>query len=201
MNGALSLAHDAKTYLAIVDLGSYPTLDIENADHLDLLSHMCHQTQALNAVMWETPSSTLNLKIRLTNDSRLSNELTRTHRIVFDGSVRTTNGQLCLTDDEQLLSASHRRNRDLLRGKAATEAKCPQVLNVPPGVINVAVFCRRAPGFDVPELHQDKVDYTILMRHYPFPPPRVAPVRLTGGLIPWAGDDAAGQAWGGRFAG
>jgi hypothetical protein len=39
----------------------------------------------------------------------------------------------------------------------------------------------------------------VLMRHYPFPPPRVAPVRLTGGLIPWAGVEASEQAWGGKF--
>jgi hypothetical protein len=106
---------------------------------------------------------------------------------------------LCLTDDEQLLATSHRRTQDLLNGKADTEVRCPQVFNVPPGVINVAVFCRRAQAFDVPELNQYKVDYTILMRHYPFPPPRVAPVRLNGGLIPWASDAPAEEAWGGRF--
>jgi hypothetical protein len=39
----------------------------------------------------------------------------------------------------------------------------------------------------------------VLMRHYPFPPPRVAQVRLTGGLIPWAGEATAAQAWGGEF--
>ncbi len=149
MDGALSLAHEAKTYLAIVDLGSYPSLNVKKADYLDLLSHMCHQTQALNAVMWETPSSTLHLKLRLTNQPRLSHELGRTHRLVFDGSVRTTNGQLCLTDDEQLLATSHRRNQDLLRGKTATEERCPHVLNVPPGVINVAVFCGRSTGIDI----------------------------------------------------
>jgi hypothetical protein len=197
MNGALSLVHQAKSYLAIVDLESYPPIDVDNADYLDLLSHMCGQTQALNAVLWETPPSALNLKIRLTDSPRLSNELTRTHRLVFDGSVRTINGQLCLTDDEQLLATSHRRNQDLLNGKAATDTKCPHVLNVPPGVINVGVFCRRSPAFDVPELNQDHVDYTVVMRHYPLPPPRVAPVRLTGGLIPWAGEVAAGRPWGG----
>jgi hypothetical protein len=191
MEGGLSLAHQANKYLAIVDLESYPSFAGEKADHLDLLSHLCGQTEALHAVMWETPADTLNLKLRLTSDSRLSSELTRTHRLVFDGCVRTANGQLCLTDDETLLATSHHRDRDLLHGKAATETRCPQVLNVRPGVFNVAVFC---------ELNRGKDDYTILMRHYPFPPPRVAPVRLTGGLIPWAGEEAAAQAWGGRHA-
>ena len=197
MNGTLSLAHRAKMYLAIVDLESYPPIDVDQADHLDLLSHMCGQTQALKAVMWETPSSTLNLKIRLADGPRISNELTRTHRLVFDGSVRTLTGQLCLTDDEQLLATSHRRTQDLLHGKAETETKCPHVLNVPAGVINVGVFCRRSTGYDVPEINRDKVDYTIVMRHYPLPPPRVAPVRLTGGLIPWSGDETAAKPWGG----
>jgi hypothetical protein len=196
IGGTLSLAHQVKTYLAIVDVESYTPLDIEKADYLDLLSHMCGQTQALNAVIWETPSDTLNLKIQFTDNGRLSNELTRTHRLVFDGSVRTTTGKLCLTDDEQLLATSHRRNHDLLRGKITSEARCPHVLNVSPGIINVGVFCRRSGITDVPELNNDKVDYTILMRHYPLPPPRVAPIRLTGGLIPWAGEEAASRAWG-----
>jgi hypothetical protein len=200
MDGALSLIHKAKTYLAIVDLESYPSFAGEKADHLDLLGHMCGQTEALHAVMWETPTDTLNLKLLLTDNGRRSNELTRTHRLVFDGCVRTTNGQLCLTDDEQLLATSHRRNHDLLHGKAVTDERCPQVLHVPPGIINVGVFCERSSGHRAPELNQAKADYTVLMRHYPFPPPRVAPVRLTGGLIPWAGDVAAGEPWGGQFA-
>lgn len=200
MDGALSLAHRAGKYLAIVDLESYPSFLGEKADHLDVLSHLCRQMESLNAVMWETPSDTLNLRLRLTRGSRLSHELTRTHRLVFDGCVRTTNGQLCLTDDETLLTTSHRRKLDLLHGKADAEIRCPQVLNVPPGVINVAVFCERASGVSVPELNHARYHYTILMRHYPFPPPRVAPVRITGGLIPWAGEEAAEQTWGGRFA-
>jgi hypothetical protein len=200
MGGTLNVAHRAHRYLAIVDLESYPSFVAEKADHLDLLSHLCHQTQSLNAVMWETPSDTLNLKIQLTDNSRLSQGLHHTHRLVFDGSVRTTNGQLCLTDDETLLETSHRPKRDLLHGRPVTEALVPQLLNVPPGVINVAVFCERSTGIPMPELNHARFDYTILMRHYPLPPPRVAPVRLTGGLIPWAGEDAAAEPWGGRFA-
>lgn len=200
MEGGLSLTHRAKTYLAIVDLESYSSFAGEKADHLDLLSHLCGQTEALHAVMWETPSDSLNLKIRLTAGSRLNSELMRTHRLVFDGCVRTASGQLCLTDDEQLLATSHQRGRDLLHGKAATDTRCPHILNVPPGVINVAVFCGRSRIREFPDFSRAKVDYTILMRHYPFPPPRVAPVRLTGGLIPWAGEEAASQPWGGSFA-
>jgi hypothetical protein len=200
MGGHETIEHEAKSFLAIVDLESYPSLDDRKADHLDVLSHVCGQAQALTAVMWETPSDTLKLKLVLTDTSRLSQELTRTHRLVFDGCVRTTTGQLCLTDDEQILVGARRGDRDLLHGKAATETRCPRLLNVPPGVINVGVFCERSTGFSIPELDHAKVDYTILMRHYPLPPPRVAPVRLTGGLIPWAGEEAAGEAWGGRHA-
>jgi len=200
MEGGLSLTHHAKTYLAIVDLESYASFASEEADRFDLLSHLCEQTEALHAVMWETPSDTLSLKIRLTAGSRLNTELMRTHRLVFDGCVRTANGQLCLTDDEQLLATSHQRDRDLLHGKALAETRCPRILNVPPGVINVAVFCGRTTARDFPDFSPARFDYTILMRHYPFPPPRVAPVRLTGGLIPWAGEEAATQPWGGHFA-
>jgi hypothetical protein len=124
----------------------------------------------------------------------------RTHRLVFDGCVRTTNGQLCLTDDEELLAGARRGDRDLLHGRRLlSRERRPRVLNVPPGVINVGVFCERSSGVDIPELEHAKIDYVVLMRHYPFPPPRVAPVRITGGLIPWAGEAAAAQAWGGNF--
>lgn len=198
MGGQETFEHHAKCFLAMVDLESYPSLTDKHADYLDVLSHMCRQAQALTAVMWETPADTLRLKFMLTDRGRLSNEMNRTHRLVFDGCVRTTSGQLCLTDDEQLLAASRRGDRDLLHGKAATAARCPHVINVPPGVINVGVFCERSTGVQIPELEHTKIHYTVLMRHYPFPPPRVAPVRITGGLIPWAGDEASRQAWGGR---
>ncbi len=132
MEGGLSLTHQAKTYLAIVDLESCASFAGEKADRFDLLSHLCRkQTEALNAVMWETPCDTLSLKIRLTAGARLNTELMRTHRLVFDGCVRTANGQLCLTDDEQLLASSHKRGRDLLHGKAAKETRCPHILQGP----------------------------------------------------------------------
>lgn len=199
MGGQETLEHRAKEFLAIVDLESFPILSDRKADHLDILAHACQQAQALTAVMWETPADTLRLKFLLTDRARLSNELHRTHRLVFDGCVRTTNGKLCLTDDEQLLAAARRGERDLLHGQAAPSERCPRVINVPPGVINVAVFCERSSGIDIPELKHTKIDYVVLMRHYPFPPPRVAPVRITGGLIPWAGEEASAQPWGGKF--
>ncbi len=200
MGGQETFEHRAKEFLAIVDLESYPSLIDKKADHLDVLAHICKQAQALTAVMWETPDDTLRLKFMLTDRSRISNELNRTHRLVFDGCVRTTSGQLCLTDDEQLLTGARRGDRDVLQGRRVSPERRPHVLNVPPGVINVGVFCERSHGFSIPELEQTKIDYLVLMRHYPFPPPRVAPVRISGGLIPWAGEEAAEQAWGGKFA-
>jgi hypothetical protein len=200
MGGQENLVHHAKSFLAIVDLESFPSMEDKKADYLDVLSHICEQTEALNAVMWETPPDELKLRLVLTGDSRISHELTRTHRLVFDGSVRTTSGQLCLTDDEQLLAAARRGDRDLLHGKAAPEARCPHVFNIPPGVINVAVFCERRVGNPIPEMVHAKTDYTVLMRHYPLPPPRVAPVRLPGLMIPYAGDEAAAGAWGDHHA-
>jgi hypothetical protein len=195
-----TIVHQAKTYLAIVDLESYPSFAGEGADHLDLLSHLCGETQALHAVMWETPAAVLNLRFLFTRDLALSNQLMRTHRLVFDGCVRTTSGQLCLTDDEGLLATGRQRDRDLLHGKAAPDIRCPRLLNVPPGVISVGVFCGRPRTSDAPELSRSTIDYTILMRHYPLPAPRVAPMRISGGLIPWAGEEPSEQAWGGRHA-
>jgi len=200
MGGGASFAHHAKRYLAIVDVESYPSFVAAKADHLDVLSHLCGQAEALHAVMWETPSATLKLQFLLTDNSRISSELLRTHRLVFDGCVRTTSGQLCLTDDEQLLAAARRGRSDLLRGKTESEERSPRILNVPPGVISIGVFCGRSTGQVSPELRRAKSDYTVLMRRYPLPPPRVAPVRLTGGLIPWAGERVAAQPWGGVHA-
>jgi len=199
MGGQETFEHRAKSFLAIIDLESYPSLRESGADRFDVLAHMCRQAQALTAVMWETPEDTLRLKFMLTDRSRLSNELHRTHRLVFDGCVRTTSGQLCLTDDEQLLAGSRRGDRDVLHGGKVSIERKPHVLNVPPGVFNVGVFCERSHGIRIPELEHTKIDYVVLMRHYPFPPPRVAPVRISGGLIPWAGEEAAEQAWGGKF--
>ena len=199
MGGHETIDHHAKRYLAIVDLESYPSFIGAKADHLDVLTHMTRETEALHAVMWETPGATLKLKFLLTESAQISNDLLRTHRLVFDGCVRTLNGQLCLTDDEELLAAARRKDGDLLHGKAASEARSPHVLQVPPGVISVGVFCERSNGHSSPELRRARADYTVLMRRYPFPPPRVAPVRLTGGLIPWAGEEAASKPWGGRL--
>jgi hypothetical protein len=95
--------------------------------------------------------------------------------------------------------AAARRKGGVLHGRTVATERKPRVLNVPPGVINVGVFCERSHGIHIPELKASKIHYVVLMRHYPFPPPRVAPVRITGGLIPWAGEAAAEQAWGGRF--
>jgi hypothetical protein len=197
MGGQETLEHRAKSFLAIVDLESYPALRNRQADYLDVWAHVCQQAQALTAVMWETPQDTLRLKFMLTDRARQSGELMRTHRLVFDGCVRTS-GQLCLTDDEELLAGARRGHRDVLDGRAVAKERQPRVLNVPPGVINVGVFCGRSQGPRIPELEETKIDYVVLMRHYPFPPPRVAPVRITGGLIPWAGEESSEQAWGGR---
>jgi hypothetical protein len=190
--------HRARAFLAIVDLDSFPPLADTGADHLDVLTHICREAQALHAVMWETPADTLRLQLVLTDRGEISNTLTRTHRLVFDGRVRTEGGRLCLTDDESLLAAARRGDGHPLRGRSRDLTRRPRLLHVPPGVINVGVFCER-PGFGaIPELTRARCDYTLVLRHYPPPPPRVAPVRISGGLIPWAGEEAAREPWGER---
>ena len=71
----------------------------------------------------------------------------------------------------------------------------PQVLHVPAGVYSITLYCDttfRVPIEDAGETREPIIDYTVLLRHYAFPPPRVAPVRLRAGFIPWAGEKAAG---------
>ena len=58
----------AHSFLAIVDLESYPGYVSENADRLDLLQHLSHEMGALTATMWEVPDALLRLQLIWTPD-------------------------------------------------------------------------------------------------------------------------------------
>ena len=181
-NRELRLEHGPTTYLALVDLDSYPEFAGEKTDYLDLLAHLTRQTEALTAVMCEVAEMPLRLKLVLVESQVEAERLEHSgHRMVFSGRVRTS-GRLCLAGQERLLdSARHRRPR-LTRATRLLSDQRPQVLLVPSGVYEVSIFtaARRWAGV---EASPEAPHYTLVLRHFPHPPPRVAPVRL-GSLIP-----------------
>ena len=172
-----SFEHESHSCLAIVDLDSYPAFADEKLDHLDLLRHLCVQTQALTATMWETPDARLNLRIVLAGDHRAVEDLRHSgHHVFADGWVRS-GGRLCLVGHDRLFDSACHRDHDLLRARRSADARSPRVLLVPPGVYAVTVFSGTPDG--------GEPEYTIVLRHYPHPAPRLQPIRL-GSLIPWA---------------
>jgi hypothetical protein len=180
------LEQESRVSLAIVDLESYPTYLSAQADHLDLLQHLCAQNEALTAAMWEVPAMPLRLRIVQTHDHRDSEEMSRTgHYVVATGRVRCY-GRLCLASQEQLLDCARHRNHKLDRRCRAADARCPHLLLVPSGVYSGSVPVNHGG----PPHNPAAPDYVVVLRHYPHPGPRLQPVRL-GSLIPWAGADAA----------
>jgi hypothetical protein len=181
------------SYVAIVDIDSYPAFAAEGFDYLDLMQHLCRETDALTAMMWETPDALLRLKLVLAPDHRVMEQMYGAgRRVLAAGSVRSF-GRLCLTSQERLLDCAGHRDHDLLRTGRAADTVSPHLLLVPSGVYDVAVFSGRAPRGSGQGTNAGALDYTVILRHYPHPAPRVAPVRLAG-LVPFAGVDAAANA-------
>jgi hypothetical protein len=111
---------------------------------------------------------------------------------------------LCLVSHDRLIDCARHRGHDLLKSGRLPKGGRPHVLNVPSGIYYILVYYRfpypngNHPGYM--SALDEEYDYTIYLHHYPHPAPRVAPVRLTGGLIPWAGEEASAQPWGGTRA-
>jgi hypothetical protein len=167
----------ATSFVAIVDLDSYPAFVADHADRLDLLQHLCGQMQALTATMWETPEALLQLEVIWAPDDQAGERLKHTgHRGVADGYVRT-DGHLCLMGDDQLF-AGRRPRRDPRRIKALGDELKPHVLLVPPGVYGVSIFTGLAS--ETGPKKDSTIGYTVVLRHHPHPAPRLHPVRLRG---------------------
>jgi hypothetical protein len=96
---------------------------------------------------------------------------------------------LCLTSHDRLCDCAHHRTHGLLREERLPKDSRPRVLQVPSGVYSVLVLYHFPFAAETqagqPPAPAPKVHYTVILRHYAFPAPRIAPVRLPG-LIPWA---------------
>ncbi len=166
------LEHPAKACLALVDLESYPTSPdaaTKSFDRLDLLQHLCAQMDSLTATMWETPDANLRLRFIWAGDHHAVDQLSNSGHHVFAAGWVRTGGRLGLTSQDRLLDAARRGHRQLRSGRF-TGAGPLRTLLVPPGTYDVTVFAGKAGREDL--------DYTVVLRHYPPPPPRLQPVRL-----------------------
>jgi hypothetical protein len=187
-------------YLAFLDPGSYSTFVGPDADRLDMMVHLQNEMDALTAFAWDVPTRPLDLRIVLTGDHKAMERITFSNRPPSASGTVRTYGDLCLVGRDRLLDCGRNPGHSLLKGDRLPKAGRPQVFHVPPGILYILAYYRfpypdgNHPGFMTQA--EAKHDYTIFLHHYPHPAPRVAPVRLTGGLIPWAGEEAAAKAWG-----
>jgi len=180
--------------LALVDVESYPAFIGKKADYFDLMAHLSAQMQALTILPWKAPDHALKLELLLAENDLII-ERTQAHRVMIaSGNVRTY-GQLCLVTHEQLFDSARQRTRGLLRDSRPPKNARPRLLHVPPGIYAISVYYHTSYPHEnwSPEIAEatPKADYTVLLRRYPFPPPRVAPIRLSNSFFARAGELAA----------
>jgi hypothetical protein len=158
--------HRAGSYLALFDLGTYTRYVSKEADGLDISAHLQRQTKALTILAWDVrqPISRLDLVV-IPEDEPLERQIPSGRQPFASGWVRTF-GRLALTGNELLETCARDAEFDLLH---SAHAGRPRLFDVPPGTYMIQVF---SGG--------DNVSDVVILRHYPFPPPRVAPVRLGG---------------------
>jgi hypothetical protein len=174
---AESLSQRSGRYLALLDEDSYPAYLGPQADYLDLEVHLAQQREALVVVSWTVPDRPVDLRVELAYDWHPLEALAEAgERAVLDGWVRTTSGRLTLANAERLYAAA--RDGKSPGGRTLRGPVQSHRLEVPPGIYSVHLVRGRS---DL----GGKLAMKVLLRHYPFPAPRVAPVRL-GSLIPWA---------------
>jgi hypothetical protein len=200
INEEKQFTHDAGESLALVDVETYPAFVGKKADRLDMMAHFSNQMQALTTLSWRAPETARRLRLLITENDFLIERIGRPGAVqIASGNLRTY-GQLCLATHEHLFDCAQNRTHGLLRKVSGSKIPRPQLLNVPPGVYSITLYADTtfhvAPE-DAGEGREPIVDYTVVLRHYAFPPPRVAPVRLRAGFLPWAGEEAASEAWAG----
>jgi hypothetical protein len=196
LNEEKTFTHGSCESLALVDVETYPAFVDKKADRLDMMAHFSDQMQALTALSWKAPESARRLRLLVTENDFLVERIGRAGAVqIASGNLRTY-GQICLATHEHLFDCARHSAHSLLRGATGSKAGRPQVLNVPPGVYSITLYADNAfhvSPIDAGEGAEPIIDYTVVLRHYAFPPPRVAPVRLSAGFLPWAGEEAAGE--------
>jgi hypothetical protein len=189
MGEGLVVSHASHEYLALVDVESYPSFVSREVDHLDMMAHLFGQMRALTAVAWGAPGAMLNVRFVLTEDDRTADHVAPSDCRTFASGYVRTGGRLCFTSHHRLFDCAQHRTHNVLREERLPKDARPHVLAVPPGIYSVQVFYHLAFPYgggdqSVPSA-KPPIHFTVILRHYAFPAPRVAPTRLPG-LIPWA---------------
>ncbi len=189
MGEGVVLAHSGHEYLALVDVESYPSFVAKDVDHLDMMAHLYGQMKALTAVAWGAPGRTLNVRFVLTQDDRTADHVAPSDCLTTASGWVRTNGRLCFTSHDRLFDCAHHRTHAVLREERLPKNSRPHVLVVPPGIYSVRVFYHfpfpYEGGTPAAPCAKPKIHFSVILRHYAFPAPRVAPTRLPA-LIPWA---------------
>ncbi len=192
MNQEKAFAHEPGESLALVDVETYPVFIDKKADRLDMMAHFSNQMQALTILSWKAPARTRHFRLLLTENDHLVDRIARSSPAqIASGNLRTY-GQICLATHEQLFDCARHRTHDLFHRAPRSKIARPRLLDVSPGVYSITLYYH-APSLASGE--KSEVDYTVVLRHYPFPPPRVAPVRLHAGFLPPVGEEVASRAW------
>lgn len=189
VDGEAVVSHSGREYLALVDVESYPSFVSKEVDHLDMMAHLYGQMKALTAVAWGAPGKMLNVRFVLTEHDRTADHIALSEcRTTASGWVRTS-GRLCFTSHDRLFDCAHHQTHSVLRKERLPKDSRPHVLAVPPGIYSVQIFYHYpfpyGGGIASGPSAKPKIHFTVILRHYAFPAPRVAPVRLPG-LLPWA---------------
>jgi len=175
-----TFTHRARAYLALT-AESYPGFVGERADALDLRAHLQRQTQALSVLAWDVRQQVSRIRIVVIPENEPLERLMPSGRQAFAQGWLRTFGRICLSGNERLESYAHDRDYDFLRADDKTPR--PHLLDVPPGTYLVLVYTGRDSGLHAPD-HAETPSDIVILRHYPFPPPRIAPVRLGGLRFP-----------------
>jgi hypothetical protein len=159
--------HRAGSYLALFDLGTYTRYVGGKADALDISAHLQRQTQALTILAWNVSRPASRLDFILIPENEPIEQIIPSGRQPFTSGWVRSFGRLALMGDELLETCARNAEFDLLHSAASGR---PRLFDVPPGTYLIQVFAGQG----------NEVSDVVVLRHYPFPPPRVAPIRLGG---------------------
>jgi len=186
-----SLLRAPSETLALVDLESYPAFLGKKVDYFDMMAHLSDQMQALTVMSWRAPDRMLSLRLVFADGDDMAGQMRSSCVTIAGGNLRTC-GRLCLTTHERLFDSARSRRHLLPGSERAAEQSSSQLVEVPPGIYSIVAYYHvvfRHESGTTSDLAA-KADYTVLLRHYPFPPPRVAPIRLSNGILAHAGGGA-----------
>jgi hypothetical protein len=178
-DSAETFPYRAGSYLALV-VETYTHFVGEKADGLDLRAHLQRQSQALTVLAWDVRQPVGRIRIVVIPENEPLERLMPSGRQPFAQGWLRTFGKICLAGNELLEAGARDPGHDFFHSDS-TKNK-PRVLDVPPGTYSALVYAGTEPVANGAAKSAEPSDIVIL-RHYPFPPPRVAPVRL-GGFVP-----------------